>query len=356
MKIKEVKYWIENMELTRPYAVTYVMHNSIDNLFIQIILEDGSYGLGAGSPSKYVTGELFDADFAVQNDKLCEWLVGKKIQTYQSLILQLHHALPKQPALLAALDMALHDAFTKSIGISLGEYLGVNIKPLATSITIGIKSLAETIEEGKEYEGRGFKAIKLKIGNSLHEDIEKYIKLRESINSDILIRVDANQGFDASQLMEFITATKAHPVEFFEQPMKPGEFNSMRTLSESVRMNCAGDEDVQKLPEAVHLAQDPLCFGIYNIKLMKCGGITEAIRIADVAYTKSIDLMWGCMDESCISISAALLAAMRCHNTKYLDLDGSLDLARDIAKGGFTIESGVMYPIQGKTGLGVELI
>ena len=356
MRIKSIRYWKEDMALTRPYTITYVVHDSIENIFIQIVCEDGTYGLGAGSPSVYVTGEEMDSDFSAKQDVLADWIVGRDIRTYKNIIDLLAINLTNQPALLAALDMALHDAFTKYIGVSLHEYLGINIKPLPTSITIGIKNVQETIEEGLEYQDRGFKAIKLKIGNELEEDIERYLKLREAVDQNIKIRVDANQGFDAAQFMQFIDRTKDVPVEFFEQPMKPKSYAAMRALPEHVRMNCAGDEDVQKLTEAVYLAQQPYCFGIYNIKIMKCGGITEAIRIADVAKTQSIKLMWGCMDESRISIAASLIAAMRCTNTEYLDLDGSLDLSRDIVHGGFDIQEGIMYPMINKKGLGVELI
>lgn len=356
MIIKEIRYWKEDMELTRPYTITYIVHNSIENIFIQIICENGLYGLGAGSPSKYVTGELMDTDFNAKQDLLNEWLSGQDIRTFRSIIEDISPKLAHQPALLAAIDMALYDVFTKYLKIPLYSFLGVRVRPLMTSITIGIKSLSDTLEEGREYEERGFKAIKLKIGNNLDEDIERYMKLRESVNSEIVIRVDANQGFNKDELLKFIHRTKSHPVEFFEQPMKPGNYKDMLELPEEVRMNCAGDEDVHKLQDAVLLARDPLCYGIFNIKIMKCGGITEGIKIADVAKVRHIALMWGCMDESRISITASLVAAMSCSNTKYLDLDGSLDLARDIAHGGFRIDQGIMYPLKDKPGLGVELI
>ena len=85
---------------------------------------------------------------------------------------------------------------------------------------------------------------------------------------------------------------------------------------------------------------------------MKCGGIWPALRIAAIAETAGIALMWGCMDESRISIAAALHAAFSSPATRYLDLDGSLDLARDVVSGGFTLEDGMMRTTD-KPGLGV---
>ena len=88
---------------------------------------------------------------------------------------------------------------------------------------------------------------------------------------------------------------------------------------------------------------------------MKSGGIYSAMNIAAIANQAGIDLMWGCMDESRISIAAGLHAAFACPNTKYIDLDGSLDLARDIVEGGFEIKDGVMSTLN-CPGLGLERI
>jgi L-alanine-DL-glutamate epimerase-like enolase superfamily enzyme len=99
----------------------------------------------------------------------------------------------------------------------------------------------------------------------------------------------------------------------------------------------------------------PKAAGIFNIKLMKCGGISQGLKIADIALHEGIDLFWGCNDESIVSITAALHAAFACANTKYIDLDGSLDLARDVVKGGFILKDGLMS-CSDKPGLGVERI
>jgi L-alanine-DL-glutamate epimerase-like enolase superfamily enzyme len=99
----------------------------------------------------------------------------------------------------------------------------------------------------------------------------------------------------------------------------------------------------------------PRAVGIFNIKLMKCGGIGQALQIANIGLQEGLDLFWGCNDESIISITAGLHVAFACSNTKYIDLDGSLDLAKDVVKGGFILEDGIMR-CSDKPGLGVERI
>ncbi len=342
------------MELLRPYTIAYTTHYTIKNIFVEIICSDGTTGLGAGSPSHNVTGEIFQDSYDQEQEQLRELFIGRDIDGFRQLIDIAWSHYQLKPALMAAIDIALHDAFTRSVDIPLAKYFGVNIQPLPTSMTIGIKeSYAETLAEAEEFVRNGFKILKLKIGTNYEKDLETYTKLREAISKEILIRVDANQGFSVEQMQDFVHKTQNGPVEFFEQPLPPKQYQEMLKLPEPIRLNCAGDEDVQKLSDAVQLAQDPLCYGIYNIKLMKCGGIAEGIRIADVAATRGIKLMWGCMDESIISITAALLAAMSRSNTRYLDLDGSFDLGRDIVSGGFELRDGIMYPITDLPGLGV---
>ncbi len=342
------------MDLTRPYMVTYIMHDQIDNFFVQIDCENDIVGYGAGSPSIHVTGEAFDQDFEARKDELSDWLVGRDIRHFQQLIFEARQKYPKRPALLAALDMAFHDAFCQSIGLPVVSFLGQKINGLPTSITIGIKNLADTLEDGKEYLESGYKIIKLKIGHSVGEDIERFIKLRELVGNRMLIRVDANQGYNVDSFNQFWRATEPYGVEFFEQPFTPQNNDDMLELGEDLRNHCAADESLHASAEAVHLAAGVKRFGIFNIKLMKCGGIAESQLISKVAITNQIDLMWGCMDESKISIAAALHSALSCANTRYIDLDGSFDLAKDVVEGGFKLHEGVMYPLLERTGLGVK--
>src|SRR5206468_7134662 len=112
------------------------------------------------------------------------------------------------------------------------------------------------------------------------------------------------------------------------------------------------DESLHDEQDALELVRPTRACGIFNIKLMKCGGIQPARGIARIAELAGVRLMWGCMDESRISIAAALHAALASPATRYLDLDGSLDLARDVVSGGFTLEKGVMRTT-GAPGLGV---
>ncbi|MEO1653605.1 MAG: enolase C-terminal domain-like protein, partial [Bacteroidota bacterium] len=225
---------------------------------------------------------------------------------------------------------------------------------LPTSITIGLKGLDEVLEEGKRRIAEGFRIIKLKIGVDPDLEIEKFVKLREQLGNDIKIRVDANQGYSVEDTQAFFEATQSLDLEFMEQPLRPNNLDGMHRLSRKIREKCAADEIMQKPKDALLLAQSPKAFGIFNIKLMKCGGLSPALEIARIAQRSNIELMWGCNDESAVSISAALHTALACPATRYLDLDGSLDLGDDFVSGGFELKDGLLH-LGKQPGLGVAI-
>ena len=211
------------------------------------------------------------------------------------------------------------------------------------------------LNKAKEYMQMGFKVLKLKTGKSVAEDVAIFSKIRETVGKNIKIRVDANQGYSVEDTEHFYHQTEQLGLELIEQPMHYDEVAVMKKLPPNIRNICMADENLKTMEHALELAQKPLHFGLYNIKLMKCGGVAAGRQIASIANLANIGLMWGCMDESIISITAALHAALSSPATRYLDLDGSLDLAKDIVKGGFILKDGNMSLGEG-SGLGVELL
>ena len=355
MKIVAVACWKEDLDLKRPYTIAYHTVSAVENIFVLLKPDDGRYGIGAGAPAPYVTGERTNESLTQLCEHAEKMLVGKDIRHYKSILKQAYQHMRHFPAARAAIDIALHDLWGQFIEMPITEWFGLAHHRLPTSITIGIKdTVTETLEEAQEFIDLGFRIIKLKTGHSVEQDIETFRCLRELVGSEVDIRVDANQGYSPDDLQQFAQATSEHRVEFFEQPFPPDRVDWMQSIPSALAQQCAADENVHDASQAIQLAAAPLPFGIYNIKLMKCGGISEALRIARVAERSGIDLMWGCMDESIVSISAALHTALASPATAYLDLDGSFDLARDLVTGGFVLEDGYLSTTQ-RPGLGVEL-
>ena len=351
MKIENIEIDIINIDLTRPYTIAYKTTSSIKTLVIKVILSNGNYGLGASNVSKYVVG-LDTTDSYNNSKKYLNHLLGRDLDSFWMIINDIENKFIDDPGSKAAYNIAVYDAYCNYHGISIGKFLGRKIKSLPTSVTVGIKNTEETISEINEYLGLGFKYIKIKLGNNVEEDIRRINIINEKFGNKIKIRIDANQGWSLNDTIKFYSETKQ--IELIEQPLSAKDLTGYLKFPSKIKDIIALDESLVNFKDALKLSSNN--YGkIFNIKLMKCGGITSGQKIANLAYQNNIDLMWGCNDESIISISAALNTALSFINTKYLDLDGSLDLVKDLVSGGFNLKNGIMKPID-KPGLGIKLI
>lgn len=355
MKIKHIEVWTADLENTKPYTIAFKTVDTVRNIFVELTLDNGVTGIGSGNPSEYVTGEHLDHTMDALQERNLEFLIGRDIRETNQLLFEALQKFPKTPAARAALDIALHDALTKYLGIPLVKYLGQKIHSMPTSNTIGIKNVEETLKEAKDYQQKGFKILKVKLGINPEEDIERMVKLREVFGNSFVIRIDANQGYTTQQTIDFYNRTKHLNIELIEQPLPAKAVAEMKALPDEIKAKIAADESLLTPADAFALITAPHASGIFNIKLMKCGGINQALKIADAALAGNVDLFWGCNDEGIVSITAALHAAFACPHTKYIDLDGSLDLGRDEVTGGFILKDGIMY-CSDKPGLGVERI
>ena len=353
MTIKSIKVYKKNLALTRPYTIAFRTISDVEAVFVEIELKNGMVGLGSANPSIEVVGEDAQMAFDRLQSVDIQQFVGRNIGDIFSIIEKIEQIFPHAPGTLAAMDIALHDAFCKYLGVTVAGFYGQKIEKMPTSVTIGIKNVAETLEEATEYFDKKFKVLKVKLGNNFDEDIERLVKLRERFGKKMGIRVDANQGYSMEEVVDFFNKTKKLNIELVEQPTLVGTEESVQTLPLAIRQRLAADESLTNLDAAFQLAVNKT-FGIFNIKLMKCGGISAAREIANVAKAAQIDLFWGCNDESIVGITAALHVAFAAQNTKYIDLDGSLDLAEDVVKSGFILKNGVMHLPKGK-GLGLKM-
>lgn len=354
MKISKIEAFTKNLSLTKPYTIAYKTISNVENIFLFITLENGITGIGAANPDTQVVGENPAQVLLNCQSEFCQSFVGRDIRHFRLIITEISGKYPGKPGTLAAWDIALHDAFGKFLGIPIVDFYGRQINSLPTSVTIGIMNVEDTVVEALEQAKMGFKVLKVKTGQTVEVDIERIAKIHEKL-PEITMRVDANQGYNASDLEIFIRETEAFGLELIEQPVAVGSEDVLAQFNESDRKLLVADESLKNSTSAVKFAAVPQLFGNYNIKLMKCGGILGAFEIATVAKAANINLFWGCNDESIVSITAALHAAFACPNTRYIDLDGSLDLAEDIVTGGFVLEDGMMR-ISEKSGFGFELI
>jgi L-alanine-DL-glutamate epimerase and related enzymes of enolase superfamily len=353
MKIASCSVRKENLLLTRPYTIAFKTIDTVENGIIELVSDTGERGYGAFNPSYEVVGEKLDDALGALQPHQLDGLIGRDIAHIDQLCREVQQRFAHSTTARTGLEIALYDLYARSLHVPLVKVFGQQITAMPTSITIGIKNVQETLEEAREYVGRKFRILKIKLGISVEEDIERLVKLRETFGNQVSLIIDANQGYDKTSCTRFINETRHLDIQLIEQPLPAGKEQEMAELDEPIKRLIAADESLLTPQHAEQLAGPPAACGFFNIKLMKCGGITPAFNIASTAARHGIGLMWGCNDESIISITAALHTAFACAHTKFIDLDGSFDLAQDVVQGGFILKDGIMYASE-LPGLGVE--
>lgn len=244
----------------------------------------------------------------------------------------------------AAIDVALHDWLAQQAGVALHEFLRIKAAPIPiTSFSIGIddaETIARKVEEAAEYP-----ILKVKLGTDRDREIIGAVR---SV-TDKPLRVDANEGWATrEEALEQIKWLAGEGIEFVEQPLPAGRLADVAWLRERSPLPLVADEDAMTSANLRQLAE---AYDGINIKLAKCGGLREAVRMLDLADELGLKVMLGCMIESSLGITAAAHLGAR---AEWLDLDGNL-LISDDPYAGVRCDRGVLT-LPDAPGLGVTLV
>jgi muconate cycloisomerase len=236
------------------------------------------------------------------------------------------------PAVLAGLDIALWDLHAKKLGKPLYHVLGLSNSLVSTSITVGINPPEVLKERVPEILARtGATVLKIKLGASegIEADQSSFMAIHEAVKNHqgVALRVDANGGWSLKAAQQMMPWLEERGVEFIEQPLAAGQAALLPILFKDRVLPIFVDESCHFSADVPPLAS---CTDGVVVKLMKCGGISEALRVVATCRAFGLKTMIGCMGESSIAISAG--AALGCL-FDYIDLDSHLNLEPDIAVG-----------------------
>jgi len=306
---------------------------------VRVVLEDGEVkGIGECAPSEFYGQNQETVAEALE--AMAPLISDKDPFEIEEIISSLVKQFPHNLAAVSGVDIALHDLVAKKLGVPLYRLFGLSKEttPL-TSFTIGIDTVEKMMEKVKE--ARLYPVLKLKVG--FENDLKAVAAIRRQ--TDATIRVDANCAWSVEEAISKIHALSEYGIEFVEQPIEPGDPDALRKVRENVPLPIISDES-SVVPEDV-----PKLFGCVdgiNIKLSKCGGLRQALKMIHTAKSGGLKVMLGCMIESSISVTAA---AHLSPLADWADLDGNL-LIKDDPFRGVTVKEGKLI-LPDAPGLGI---
>ena len=235
----------------------------------------------------------------------------------------------------AAVDIALWDLYGKSLGVPVYRMLGGNRRQITTDITISVNDPEEMARDAREAVRRGYDTLKVKVGVDPSLDVERLSAVRKAAGPDVRLRIDANQAWRPREAVRILNEMQARGLglELVEQPVAAQDLEGLAYVTRHSDVPVLADESVFSPRDALTVMQTHAA-DLINIKLMKCGGLTNALRIASAAEIYGVECMLGCMLEAKISVNAAVhLACARDIITK-IDLDGPVLCSEDPILGG----------------------
>jgi L-alanine-DL-glutamate epimerase-like enolase superfamily enzyme len=350
MRIKNVEAWPVEMRLSEPYTIAYETVDETVNVFARVETTSGLVGYGCAAPDTQITGESAQSVLTDVEDWITPAIAGSDPLRVAMLLARLEPRLQDHPTALALADIALHDLMGRIAGVPLYKLLGGFRDRMKTSVTIGIMDTGATVARARAFVEQGFKCLKMKGGSDVDDDIARVLAVRKAVGPAIELRFDANQGYSSDEAVCFVNAVREAKLELVEQPTPRDEPHELGKVTRGVDIPVMADESLFNLVDAFKLARNDT-IDMVNVKLMKAGGIMEAMRINAVARAAGLEVMVGCMDEAALGIAAGLHFALSRPNVVYADLDGHLDLVGDPTAGIVRLDRGVLFP-SNEPGLG----
>lgn len=354
MLIHNIEVYRIEVPLHKPFRTALRTVDACHDIVVKVQCDTGLFGFGSAAPTPAITGESQETIVRAIKDFIAPSLMGLEL-SHRVLIQDLiKSSLPGNSSAKAAIDMAIYDAWCKLHKISLPVALGGDCRKLTTDITICLDTPETMLADTLEAVSKGFESFKLKVGGSLEQDLERISKVVLGTDNRFEYRVDANQAWSVDDSIQICAklADLGFNIPFVEQPVKSRDFEGLKKVSKSSPLRILADESCFSYRDALTLAQMDAC-DLFNVKLMKTGGIDEALRIIDLATEYGKECMISSMLESKLGITCAAAIACARPSINYLDLDASHMQRIDPFVGGVNI-SGPYIEFPGGFGHGIS--
>src|SRR5688500_7207695 len=324
MKITDIRFGMLRVPLKTPFKTALRTVDTIEDIIVTVHTDTGNIGYGEAPATAVITGDTHGSIVEAIKKFISPRLIGEEIANLNRITQLIQGALEKNSSAKAAVEIAIYDLFGQLYNAPLYKMLGGGDPVITTDITISVDYIDKMVADSVAAVDRGFESLKIKVGKDIGVDIERVKAIYAAVEGRALLRLDANQGWTAKQAvyaMQKLEAAGVH-LELLEQPVKAHDIEGLKYVTDHVHTPVMADESVFGPIEVIELIRTRAA-DIINIKLMKTGGISNAIHIADIAAMYQVECMIGCMLETSISVAAAVhVAVAKANVITKVDLDG----------------------------------
>ena len=321
------------LPLREPFVVAYASYPDTLSVLVRIRTRDGAEGWGEATPDPNVTGETWGGTVETLRRDLAPTLIGHDARNREAALYALDARVEAAPAAKAALDVALHDLISRAAAMPLWQLLGGRVREtLQISRVISMGEPAAMAAAATRHVADGFRTVKVKVGDAGDPllDARRVAAVRQAVGAEVAIKVDVNQGWRSpGTAIAAIRAMAPSLPAYIEQPVLWWDMEGLAEVRRQtgamimIDEGCHGPRDMLR---AVSLRAADLV----NIKLMKSGGILNALKLNAIAEAAGIPAQVGTMVESSIASAAGLHAAIAMTNVRTVEMGGPLMLAEDI--------------------------
>jgi L-alanine-DL-glutamate epimerase-like enolase superfamily enzyme len=258
----------------RPFTIATGTMDYAQNTLIRIHTDAGYYGVGECSAFPMIAGETQATCFEMARDFAACWK-GREALDIERRMQELHDLTAFNTTIKSAFDMALHDLAAKAAGEPLYRYLGGQKRPLETDLTIGIDTPEKMAQTAAKFIAAGVRMIKIKLGKDGPEDVERVRRIRKAVGPDIILRIDANQGWDFNTARQTLQAMAQLNIQFCEQPMRYWNDQHLPELRQLSPVKIMADESVFDHHDAKRLIAAHACEDRKSTRLNSSHAITS---------------------------------------------------------------------------------
>lgn len=357
MKITGFELGKLRIPLKMPFKTALRSVDHMEDVVIVLETNTGHKGFGSAPATAVITGETHGSIIEAIRTIILPAIQNEDIQNLNHVVDLIQGSMYKNFSAKAAVEIAVYDLFAQSLNAPLYKILGGGEPVLSTDLTISVDYIDKMVQDAIDAADRGFEALKIKVGKDMRVDIERVKAIYAAVSDRSLIRLDANQGWTPKQTVTALRELESSGVEieFIEQPVRGNDLEGMKYVTERVTTAVMADESSFGPREVIDLIQMRGA-DIINIKLMKTGGISNAVKIADIAALYGVECMMGCMLETAIGVSAAAhVAVAKSNSITRVDLDAPSLATINPVVGGVLFD-GSEISISDAPGLGIKTI